>query len=135
MTKHALLLLVSLQTLKDVVATVDYKVPKVKGTTLNTKYEAGPKLYTVGATWEGKIANKAVTQKITFSNKDKKVAGKANFANGTLLQSDPALLEVVGSMLCDIDGKINPLCSFGLDRLACLHCRPERSLRCCSTYR
>lgn len=68
-----------LQTLKDVVATVDYKLPRVKGTTLNTKYEAGPKVYTVGATWDGKVANKAVTQKVTFSNKDNKVAGEESW--------------------------------------------------------
>lgn len=49
---------------------------QVKGTVLNTKYDIGAKVWTVGATWDGTLAKKAVTQKVTFSNKDRKVAGK-----------------------------------------------------------
>jgi len=70
----------NVKSLRGVVATVDYKVPKVKGTVLNTKYDLGAKVWTVGATWDGKLANKAVTQKVTFSNKDKKVAGDTTVA-------------------------------------------------------
>lgn len=50
---------------------------QVKGTVLNTKYDLGAKVWTLGATWDGKVANKPVTQKVTFSNKDKKAAGEA----------------------------------------------------------
>ncbi|GFR48407.1 hypothetical protein Agub_g10301 [Astrephomene gubernaculifera] len=67
----------SIKTLKDVVATADYKVKQVKGTTLNTKYDLGTKKYQVGATWEGSLAKKATTVKLWYGNKDNKVAGEA----------------------------------------------------------
>lgn len=71
----------NIKSLRDVVATLDYKVPKgVKGVTVNTKYELGPKKYTVGATWDGKVTNRATTVKATYSNKDNKVAGEATLA-------------------------------------------------------
>ena len=69
------------QSLRDVVATLDYKVPKgIKGVTVNTKYELGPKKYTVGATWDGKVTSRATTVKATYSNKDNKLAGEATLA-------------------------------------------------------
>ncbi len=68
------------QTLKDVVATVDYKVPKIKGTVLNTKYDLGTKKWQAGATWDGTVANKASTVKLWYSNKDSKVAGETTVA-------------------------------------------------------
>lgn len=67
-----------LQSLKDVVATLDYKVPKgPKGVTVNTKYELGTKKYTLGATWDGKLGGKASTLKGFYTNKDSKFAGEA----------------------------------------------------------
>lgn len=45
--------------------------------TANTKYEFGPKKYTLGATWNGKLASKASTLKAFYSNKDNLVAGEA----------------------------------------------------------
>ena len=45
--------------------------------TANTKFEFGPKKYTIGATWNGKLANKASTLKAFYSDKDNLVAGEA----------------------------------------------------------
>lgn len=70
----------SVKTLKDVVATADYKVSQVKGLTVNTKYEFAPKKWTAGLTYDTKVANKAVTVKATYNNKDKKVAGDATLS-------------------------------------------------------
>mmetsp|Transcript_16299 Transcript_16299/g.40565 ORF Transcript_16299/g.40565 Transcript_16299/m.40565 type:complete len:227 (-) Transcript_16299:661-1341(-) len=72
----------SVKSLKDVVLTADYKAPK--GVTVNSKYEAGPKKYQVGATWDGNVAKKATTLKAWYSNKDNLVAGEAtvNVAKG-----------------------------------------------------
>mmetsp|Transcript_35614 Transcript_35614/g.79164 ORF Transcript_35614/g.79164 Transcript_35614/m.79164 type:complete len:228 (-) Transcript_35614:691-1374(-) len=61
--------------LVDVVATTDYKLPK-GGVTANAKYELGPKKYQVGATWDGKVANRGTTLKGWYSNKDKLVSGE-----------------------------------------------------------
>ncbi|KXZ51108.1 hypothetical protein GPECTOR_14g9 [Gonium pectorale] len=67
----------SVKTLKDVVATLDYKVAKVKGATLNTKYDLGTKKYQVGATWEGDVGKKATTVKAWYGSKDGMFAGEA----------------------------------------------------------
>lgn len=58
----------------DVVAIVDVKHKEV---TANTKYEAGIKKYTVGATWEPKVADGLTTLKAWYSNKDHQVNGEA----------------------------------------------------------
>lgn len=63
------------KSLKDLVATFDYKAPK--NITLNSKYELGTKKYTVGGTWDGNLANKASTLKLFYTNKDNLVAGEA----------------------------------------------------------
>lgn len=38
-----------------------------KGITLNTKYEAGPKKYQLGATWDGKVSDRSTTMKVCHS--------------------------------------------------------------------
>ncbi len=58
----------NIKSLRDIVATVDYKVPKVKGITANGKYELGTKKYTAGATWDGTVANKNTTLKVRVTH-------------------------------------------------------------------
>lgn len=60
---------------QDVVGQLDYKV--TSNVTANTKYELGPKKYQVGATWDGKVANKVTQVKGWYTNKDNLVAGEA----------------------------------------------------------
>ena len=62
-------------TIQDVVLTTDIKLDSA--VTANTKFEFGPKKYTIGATWNGKLANKASTLKAFYSDKDNLVAGEA----------------------------------------------------------
>lgn len=57
------------------VGQLDYKV--TSNVTANTKYELGPKKYQVGATWDGKVANKVTQVKGWYTNKDNLVAGEA----------------------------------------------------------
>lgn len=66
------------KSLKDVVATVDWAANK--SVAVNTKYELGSRKYTVGATLDQKLAGKATTLKLSYSNKDKLVAGEATAA-------------------------------------------------------
>lgn len=51
------------RTLSDVVATVDYRANSAL--TLNTKYDLGTKIYTAGTTWNGKLANRVSTVKVS----------------------------------------------------------------------
>ncbi len=63
------------QVLQDVVSTLDFKVNKK--VTANSKYELATKKYQVGATWDGKLANKVTQVKRWYTNKDNLVAGEA----------------------------------------------------------
>jgi len=66
------------KSMRDVVATVDFKAPK--SVTLNSKYELGTKKYTVGGTWDGNVADRAATIKLNYSNKDNLVGGEATLS-------------------------------------------------------
>jgi len=65
------------QSLKDVTATVDYKVAQVKGLTVNTKYEFSTAKYQAGVTYNTSVANKPLVVKGTYNSKDGKISGDA----------------------------------------------------------
>ncbi|PNH03298.1 hypothetical protein TSOC_010664 [Tetrabaena socialis] len=67
----------NVKTLKDVVATVDYRAPRLRGVVLNSKYEFATKKYQVGATWDGQLLEKPSTIKLWYTNKDNLAAGEA----------------------------------------------------------